>query len=170
MSRASGGPLSELFKRGLLYQGHKVVWWWAQGGTALSAAEVGQGYRTVEDPSLYLRFPLSQDPNTALLVWTTTPWTLPSNSFAAVRGDVDYVVVRDGPARLIVAAALVGQLAEKIGRELPVERTLRGSELVGPKHTSLRSTGSRAREPIQSSGGSSRRPSLSSTLEPESST
>jgi isoleucyl-tRNA synthetase len=50
--------LKTLFERGLLYQGHKVVWWWAQGGTALSAGEVGEGYRTVQDPSVYIRFPL----------------------------------------------------------------------------------------------------------------
>ena len=48
----------QLFEKGLLYQGHKVVWWWAQGGTVLSAAEVGEGYRTVDDPSIYVRFPL----------------------------------------------------------------------------------------------------------------
>ena len=50
--------LKNLFDRGLLYQGHKIVWWWAQGGTALSSGEVGQGYREVADPSVYVRFPL----------------------------------------------------------------------------------------------------------------
>src|SRR5262245_3097754 len=79
--------LSQLFARGLLYQGHKVVWWWAQGGTVLSAAEVGEGYRTVDDPSVYVRLPLRDEPGTSLLVWTTTPWTLPSNTFAAVRAE-----------------------------------------------------------------------------------
>src|SRR5437868_9239341 len=91
--------LKDLFNRGLLYQGHKIVWWWAQGGTALSSGEVGQGYREVADPSVYVLFPLVgegagdsgqgapvqvqgsrfkvQD-STSLLVWTTTPWTLPS--------------------------------------------------------------------------------------------
>ena len=55
------GSLTNLFNRGLLYQGHKIVWWWAQGGTALSAGEVGQGYREVADPSVYVRFPLLND-------------------------------------------------------------------------------------------------------------
>ena len=123
--------LSQLFERGLLYQGHKVVWWWAQGGTVLSAAEVGEGYRSVDDPSVYVRFPLEDEPDTALLVWTTTPWTLPSNSFAAVAPDEDYVVVRDGEQKLIVAEALREALAEKCGRELSVEGRLRGAELVG---------------------------------------
>ena len=53
--------LKTLFDRGLLYQGHKIVWWWAQGGTALSSGEVGQGYREVADPSVYVRFPLVDD-------------------------------------------------------------------------------------------------------------
>ncbi len=53
--------LKNLFDRGLLYQGHKIVWWWAQGGTALSAGEVGQGYREVADPSVYVKFPLLDD-------------------------------------------------------------------------------------------------------------
>ena len=52
--------LKNLFDRGLLYQGHKIVWWWAQGGTALSSGEVGQGYREVADPSVYVRFPLGR--------------------------------------------------------------------------------------------------------------
>jgi isoleucyl-tRNA synthetase len=123
--------LSQLFARGLLYQGHKVVWWWAQGGTVLSAAEVGEGYRSVDDPSVYVRLPLRDEPGTSLVVWTTTPWTLPSNSFAAVNPGVEYAVVQDGAERLIVAAALRAALAEKVGRELPVVRTLRGEELVG---------------------------------------
>src|SRR5215831_17581752 len=75
--------LSELFKKGLLYQGHKVVWWWAQGGTALSAAEVGLGYKDVDDPSVFVAFPLEGEAGTSLAVWTTTPWTLPSNMYAA---------------------------------------------------------------------------------------
>ena len=127
--------LSELFKKGLLYRGHKVVWWWAQGGTVLSAAEVGEGYRTVDDPSVFVRFPLRDDPETSLLVWTTTPWTLPSNCLVAVKADVEYVVVRDGDKRLIVAAALRESLSEKAGRELAVESTLRGQDLVGKSYT-----------------------------------
>lgn len=126
--------LSELFKKDLLYQGHKVVWWWAQGGTALSAAEVGEGYKEIDDPSVYVRFPLVDEPGTSLLVWTTTPWTLPSNMFAAVRRDFKYVVVSDGAERLIVAQALLSTLQEKIGHELPVERKLTGAQLVGKKY------------------------------------
>ncbi len=112
--------LKNLFDRGLLYQGHKIVWWWAQGGTALSSGEVGQGYREVADPSVYVRFPLvaddktkqlGLDADTSLLVWTTTPWTLPSNQFAAVHPELEYSVVFDEHEghrhKLVVASALV---------------------------------------------------------------
>ncbi len=127
--------LSQLHARGLLYQGHKIVWWWARGGTVLSAAEVGEGYKTVDDPSLFVRLPLTDEPGTSLLAWTTTPWTLPSNAFAAVRPDVDYAVVKDGEQRLIVAEARVAALGELIGRELPVASRLRGAALVGRRYT-----------------------------------
>jgi len=126
--------LSQLFEKNLLYKGHKVVWWWAQGGTALSSAEVGLGYKTVDDPSVYVAFPLVDEPDTSLLVWTTTPWTLPSNMYAAVKPGIDYVVVADGDRKLVVAGALRETLEGKIGRELPVTRELKGQELVGKRY------------------------------------
>jgi isoleucyl-tRNA synthetase len=125
--------LSELHKKGLLYQGHKVVWWWAQGGTALSSGEVGQGYKTVDDPSVYVAFPLVGEENLALLVWTTTPWTLPSNMYAAVNPSVDYVVVtgKDG-RRFLLASRLIGALAGKLGGLTPeTGNVISGKDLVG---------------------------------------
>ncbi len=139
--------LSELFKKGLLYQGNKVVWWWAQGGTALSSAEVGLGYKEVDDPSVFVAFPLAEDPSTALAVWTTTPWTLPSNMYAAVNPTFEYAVVRGDPEKvkagwakkvlekkLILAAGLVEAVGKKLGTTLTVEKTLPASELVGKKY------------------------------------
>ncbi len=125
--------LKQLFQRGLLYQGHKIVWWWAQGGTALSAGEVGQGYRTVADPSVYVRFPLQEDTQRSLLVWTTTPWTLPSNQFVAVHPDLDYAEVRDPDSehRWILARELVDAMAAKTRQPLAVVRSLSGRELLG---------------------------------------
>ena len=125
--------LKTLFDRGLLYQGHKIVWWWAQGGTALSSGEVGEGYREVADPSVYVRFSLVDQPDVDLLVWTTTPWTLPSNQFAAVKPELEYSVVAvEGESRkLIMASALVDEIASKSKKELNVESTLAGSEIVG---------------------------------------
>lgn len=131
--------LSELYRKGLLYQGEKVVWWWAQGGTALSSGEVGQGYKTVDDPSVFVAFPLVDEPETALAVWTTTPWTLPSNMYAAVRPEFTYAVVEaadllPGVKRLIVAAGLREGLEKKLGRPLPVVREAKGAELVGTRY------------------------------------
>ncbi len=132
--------LKDLFKRGLLYQGHKIVWWWAQGGTALSAGEVGQGYREVADPSVFVRFPLikedDSEPDTSLLVWTTTPWTLPSNQFTAVHPKIEYAVctVDGGPQRLVIAANLVESLAEKMKCDLDVVEKCPGQQLVGRRY------------------------------------
>ena len=126
--------LSELFRKKLLYQGHKVVWWWPQGGTALSSGEVGLGYKTVDDPSVYVALPLEDEPGTSLLVWTTTPWTLPANQYVAVRPDYDYVQVQDDGRSLVVAAALRETIAEKLGRELPVEKEFKGKALLGRRY------------------------------------
>jgi isoleucyl-tRNA synthetase len=139
--------LSELFKKGLLYQGHKVVWWWAQGGTALSSAEVGLGYKDVDDPSVFVVFPLADNDARGLCVWTTTPWTLPSNMYAAINPKYEYAVVRGDPAKvkgagakaalareLVVAKELVDALAKKLGTELTIVETLPASALVGTKY------------------------------------
>ncbi len=127
--------LSELFKKGLLYKGDKIVWWWAQGGTALSSGEVGQGYKTVDDPSVFVAFPFVGDATTALLVWTTTPWTLPSNMYAAVHPDFDYAFVTGaGDRTLVIASALVESIAKKLGVELTVLKTVKGKDLVGQKY------------------------------------
>ncbi len=127
--------LKTLFDSGLLYQGHKIVWWWAQGGTALSSGEVGQGYREVADPSVFVKMPLIDD-DAALLVWTTTPWTLPSNTFCAVHVDLEYARVRDAASGdvLYIAADLVETIANKSKHEFEVISTCKGSELVGKRY------------------------------------
>jgi isoleucyl-tRNA synthetase len=99
--------LATLFNRGLLYQGHKVVWWWPQGGTALSSGEVGQGYREVDDPAITVRFRLAGNPKVSFLAWTTTPWTLPSNVALAVHAHLDYVQVAVGDEEFILAKDLL---------------------------------------------------------------
>ena len=123
--------LKTLFEKGLLYQDYKVVWWWAQGGTALSAGEVGQGYKEVDDPSVFVRFPVVGQEKTSFLAWTTTPWTLPSNVALAVKNDIDYATVEHEGERFIVAAALVAKL---FGDETVVLETRKGSALVGTKY------------------------------------
>ena len=126
--------LARLFRQDLLYRGHKIVWWWPQGGTALSAGEVGLGYKTVEDPSVYIALRLDDDPDVSLLVWTTTPWTLPANQYVAVRPDYDYVQVRAGERSLIVAEALRETIEQKLGHSLEVEREFTGAALLGRRY------------------------------------
>ena len=125
--------LSTLFDKGLLYQGHKVVWWWPQGGTALSAGEVGQGYKQVTDPAVTVRFRDADEPGVAYLAWTTTPWTLPSNVALAVGLDVDYVYCDDpaGEGEVVLAAALAADYG------LEPRRTVKGADLLGKRYLPL---------------------------------
>ena len=131
--------LSQLFQRGLLYQDRKIVWWWAQGGTTLSAAEVGLGYREVADPSIYVRFRSEDEPGVSYLAWTTTPWTLPSNVALAVSAESDYVRVEvpvdgGGTETLVMAAALVAKVLGKGLKPVSVSSPFRGKTLVGRKY------------------------------------
>jgi isoleucyl-tRNA synthetase len=89
--------VKQMWDKGLLYEGHRVVPYCARCGTALSSHEVAQGYKDVVDPSIYVRFPITGGGpvDADLLVWTTTPWTLISNSAAVVGPDITYVRVAD---------------------------------------------------------------------------
>jgi len=121
--------LKQIHSRGLLVEDYRVAPYCPRDGTGLSDHEVAQGYETVTDPSVYVRFPLNSGPQAhqaALLVWTTTPWTLVSNTAVAVRPDVTYVVVSDGTESLVLAEPLVAavlgdgwtELARFEGREM----------------------------------------------------
>jgi isoleucyl-tRNA synthetase len=124
--------LQELWKKDRLYEGHKVVPYCPRCGTALSSHEVALGYEDVEDPSIYVRFPLlgdgGEESGESLLVWTTTPWTLPGNVAAAVAPAVTYVRARVGAETLILAEALVEKV---LGEEAEIQGRFPGSELVG---------------------------------------
>ncbi|MBD3007752.1 isoleucine--tRNA ligase [Streptomyces sp. 5-10] len=102
--------LKEIFTKGLLVQDHRVAPWCPRCGTGLSDHELAQGYETVVDPSVFVRFPLTSGPlagEAALLVWTTTPWTLVSNTAVAAHPEVRYVVAGNGEEKLVVAEPLV---------------------------------------------------------------
>ncbi len=133
--------LATLFRKGLLYQGHKVVWWWPQGGTALSSGEVGQGYREVDDPSITVRFRLRDDPKTSFLAWTTTPWTLPSNVALAVHPDVDYARVEVGGEAFILARELIPAVFKGLpvdpARDVRTAGVFKGCTLVGKAYEPL---------------------------------
>ena len=85
--------LSEMFNKELLFRGYKVLPFCPQTGTSYSTHEVALGYKEVEEPSVYIKFKLT-DEDASVLAWTTTPWTLPGNVGLAVGPDVDYIRVR----------------------------------------------------------------------------
>ncbi|WP_327702365.1 isoleucine--tRNA ligase [Streptomyces decoyicus] len=102
--------LKEIFNKGLLVQDHRVAPWCPRCGTGLSDHELAQGYENVVDPSVFVRLPLTSGPlagRASLLIWTTTPWTLVSNTAVAAHPDVTYVVATDGSEQLIVAEPLL---------------------------------------------------------------
>ncbi len=121
--------LKEIWKKGLLYEAHKVVPYCPRDGTSLSSHELAQGYKDVVDPSVYVRFPVRGEEGVSLLGWTTTPWTLVSNAALAVGADITYVRARVGDEVLIVAQPLADRVLGE--GEYEVESTVRGSDLVG---------------------------------------
>jgi isoleucyl-tRNA synthetase len=105
--------LKQIFDKGLLAEDFRVAPWCPRCETGLSDHELAQGYETVVDPSVYVRFPLTSGPlagRASLLVWTTTPWTLVSNTAVAAHPDVTYVVATDGNEQLVVAEPLLEQV------------------------------------------------------------
>jgi isoleucyl-tRNA synthetase len=127
--------LKQLFDQGLLEKGHYVLPYCPRCETPLASHEVAQGYREATDPSVTIRFPLLEPapPGRELLVWTTTPWTLPANLLVAARADLEYSVVRVAPGRevLLASAAVARYFPE--GAEV-VER-LPGAKLAGLPYT-----------------------------------
>ena len=103
------GFLAECHKRGWIYKGHDSMPWCPRCGTGISQHEMTEGYQDREDPGLTVRFPLLDRPGEALLVWTTTPWTLAANVAAAVGPELDYVLVRQGEQRLWVGKGTLKQ-------------------------------------------------------------
>ncbi len=124
--------LKTIWDKGLIYQGYKVVPYDPRIGATLSSHELAQGYREVDDPSVYVRFPVEGEDGAAFLVWTTTPWTLPSNTLLAVHRDVDYVYAEHDGETLVLAEALCGAVFGD--RDYTVRRTVRGEELIGMRY------------------------------------
>lgn len=125
--------LKEIHRKGLLYKGHKILPYCPRCGTPLSSHEVAQGYRRVSDPSVFVRMPLADEPGVSLLVWTTTPWTLPANVALAVAEDAPYAEVLFRGERLILAKP---RLPAVLG-EAQVLREFPGRELVGRNYIPL---------------------------------
>jgi len=122
--------LKELYDSERLYEGHRVSPYCPRCGTALSSHEVAQGYKDVVDPSVYVRFPL-EDRDASLLIWTTTPWTLPGNYAVAVDPAVTYAEVEFAGETLILAEPLVEKV---LGEGVAADRTLPGNSLIGARY------------------------------------
>ncbi|MFT4299875.1 MAG: isoleucine--tRNA ligase [Aeromicrobium sp.] len=120
--------LKRIFDKGLLAQDHRVAPYCPRCGTTLSDHELAQGYETVVDPSVYVRFPLTSGPHAGvdLLVWTTTPWTLVSNTAVAAHPDYTYALAAKGEDRVIVFEGLV---EKALGEGWTVEQTFAGRDM-----------------------------------------
>ncbi|MEK6833599.1 MAG: isoleucine--tRNA ligase [Nanoarchaeota archaeon] len=120
--------LKELYKKKLLYEGYKVVPFCTRCGTPLSSHEVAQGYKEIQEESVYIAFKLKNKKGEYILAWTTTPWTLPGNVALAVGEKIDYVKVElpDGD-KLILGRDKLGLLR---GNYKTIEK-IKGKDLVG---------------------------------------
>ncbi len=134
--------LQQLWKKDLLYRGYKIVPYSTHAGTVLSSHEVALGYKEVDDPSVFVRFPLRDKPGVYLLAWTTTPWTLPGNVALAVGADIEYVQVEgpaqdgDGTEQLILAKSLFERVLNE-PENYKVVKTMKGKDLVGTHYSPL---------------------------------
>jgi isoleucyl-tRNA synthetase len=127
--------LKTISDKGLLYEGHKVVPYCYRCGTALSSHEVALGYKDVVDPSVYVRLPIPVDrgplkAGDALLIWTTTPWTLPGNVAVAAGPSIEYARAKLDDETLVLAAALVERV---LGEDAVILDRFPGSALIGER-------------------------------------
>ncbi len=126
--------LKQAYEKNLLTMDHRVLPWCPRCETALAEAEIE--YWDETDPSIYVKFPLAGEPNTYLLVWTTTPWTIPGNLAAAVHPDFTYAVVRVKRGLIEETLILLEEKVEELKQiagieEAKILETAKGSELVG---------------------------------------
>ncbi|MEA3296961.1 MAG: isoleucine--tRNA ligase [candidate division Zixibacteria bacterium] len=125
--------LKNFFDRDLIYKGYKTVPYCPRCETGLSSHEVAQGYDLVRDPSIYVKVRAADD-DFSYLVWTTTPWTLPSNAALCMSADADYVMVEYEGEKLVLAGALV---AKVFGEPLPVIQKFKGKDFEKRKYIPL---------------------------------
>ncbi|HLD30658.1 MAG TPA: isoleucine--tRNA ligase [Patescibacteria group bacterium] len=133
--------LKQIWDKGLLYEGYKILPQCPRCGTALSSHEVALGYKNVEEMSVYIKFKvtkhyleLSEDLPLYVLSWTTTPWTLPGNVALAVGENIDYVLIKKGKEYFIIAKALAEKVVEE---EYSIEKEMKGKDLIGIEYEPL---------------------------------
>lgn len=126
----------QLYQQGLVYKDYRVTPYCPRCGTPLSNFELNQpgAYRETKDTSVYFKVPLQETSETFLLVWTTTPWTIPANSAVAIQPEADYVKVKTDSGILILAEERLSILAEQ---DYKIVETLRGKDLIGKRYHPL---------------------------------
>ena len=135
--------LKEMWKKGLLYEGHRVMPYCPRCGTALSSHEVAQGYKDVKDLTCIAKFKVAGEENKYILAWTTTPWTLPSNLALCVNKAYTYVDVKVNVGteeeEKYEVYVLAKDLVESIlkDKEYEIIKEYKGSELLGTKYEQL---------------------------------
>ncbi len=129
----------EMFDKGLIYEGYKVVPYSVGISTSLSNFEANLNYKMVQDPAVTVMFPIIGQPNTFLMAWTTTPWTLPSNLALAVGLEIDYVKAKENSTGrvFIVAQALLSSVFKDPKSEVEILETVKGSDLIDLKYEPL---------------------------------
>ncbi len=126
--------LKQMWDKGLLYEGHKVMPYCPRCGTALSSHEVAQGYKDVKDLTAIAKFKVADEENKYILAWTTTPWTLPSNLALCINKAYTYIEAKAGDEILILAK----DLADKVlGEDYEIAREFPGTQLLGTKYEQL---------------------------------
>ena len=126
--------LKQMWDKGLLYEGHKVMPYCPRCGTALSSHEVAQGYKDVSDLTCIAKFKVAGEENKYILAWTTTPWTLPSNLALCINKAYTYIEAKVGEEVYILAK----DLADKVlGEEYEIVKEFKGEELLGVKYEQL---------------------------------
>ncbi|MEK8022179.1 MAG: class I tRNA ligase family protein, partial [Candidatus Hydrogenedentota bacterium] len=122
----------ELHSRGFIYRGQKPIHWCPHCRTALAASTAEAEYATHVTDAITVAFASTNDPSTSILIWTTTPWTLPANLAVAVRADLEYVTVKTGGRHFIVAESLLEKTAEEAGwSEYTTGDRVSGAQLEG---------------------------------------
>ena len=125
--------IKTLFEKKLLYKGYKIQWYSPGSGTVLSSHEVSLGYKEVQDPSIFVKFPVRGEENTYLLAWTTTPWTLISNMALTVHKNFDYAYIRlkESGEILILAKQRIEAVVDE---EYEIIRELKGKDLLNTQY------------------------------------
>ena len=126
--------LKQMWDKGLLYEGHKVMPYCPRCGTALSSHEVAQGYKDVKDLTCVAKFKVEGEDNKYILAWTTTPWTLPSNLALCINKAYTYIEAKVGDEILILAKDLVDKV---LGEDYEIAREFPGTQLLGTKYEQL---------------------------------